>query len=112
MTLQPAEIRSHLVRRSITTVDLSKQADSARPMVSDVIHGRRATPRIRRAIAEVIGFTYLEVWGEEDPGTDKLRPGRKPGTTVTLCNGERESISAPHVGKDASSRSSRATSAA
>ena len=44
----------------------------SRPHVSQVLNGRLRTPYIRRAMAEVLGMSYLEAWGERDPGTDTL----------------------------------------
>jgi len=82
MKLTPAEIRARLVLKGITVQDIATALGDKRTMVSNVIHGQRRTPGIRRAIAGAIGATYREVWGEEDPGIDRLR-GPKSVASVT-----------------------------
>lgn len=68
------ELRHLLLDRSLAIADLAKSirrpgTDShpLRSHVSQVVHGHLRTPYIRRGIAEALGKTYSEVWGEADP---------------------------------------------
>lgn len=71
--MQPHEIRSLLVAKRIRQRDLAVGAKANRTAVSETIAGRRKTPFIRRAVAVAIDLPYADVWGEDDPGVDRLR---------------------------------------
>jgi len=76
-------IKLLLLQAGRTVTELADDLGQHRTAVSQVIHGRSATPSIRRGIAEQLGITFLDLWGEEDPGVDHLRPGRKSLTPVS-----------------------------
>lgn len=67
MTLK--DIRKRLIDLDLSASHLALELDISRQMVNEVLHGRLATPWIRRAIAERLGFTYRAMWGMDDPGT-------------------------------------------
>lgn len=76
--LKPHEIRSMLVRLEKTQTALAVELECNRTALASVISRKLATPYIRRGVAEAIGLSFLTVWGEEDPGVDRLpfRPRR------------------------------------
>lgn len=78
-------IKRLLLDSGRTVSDLAETLEATRPMVSQVIHGHAPSPRLRRLIAAELGTSYLEVWGEEDPGVDRLPPGRAP-KSLTLVS--------------------------
>lgn len=71
-SLSPLDIRLELLRRKSSGCKVAHRLGITRQAVYMVIAGRTETPRIRRAIADEIGKSYLETWGEEDPGVDAL----------------------------------------
>lgn len=81
-------IKLHLLEVGRTVVDLAEAIGATRTMVSQVIHGHSESPRLRREIAAELSMTYLELWGEEDPGVDRLPPGRSKGLTLVNQSGE------------------------
>lgn len=77
--MTPTDIRVLLLRRGTTVTSIARVAGVGKSTVSLVISGRRATPAARRAVAQAIGFTYVDLWGVPDPGIDRLPPGRRAG---------------------------------
>jgi hypothetical protein len=76
-------IKLRLLELGLTITSIADAIGQHRTAVSQVIHGHAATPSIRRGVSEQLSMTYLDLWGEEDPGVDHLRPGRKPLTLVS-----------------------------
>ena len=72
------EINRELYRRGITQVAIARATATARGTVWRVIHGKAQTPVIRRFIAVSIDRSYQEVWGDPDPGFDRMPSGRRP----------------------------------
>ena len=91
--MTPAEINLSLLRANVSASGLARQVGVPRQSISAVINGHACTPYLRRAVAVAINRSYLEVWGAEDPGVDRLRvlPGLPPVSPVvntTHHNGE------------------------
>lgn len=80
--MTPTEIKIRLLLAHRTQTEIARGLGCDHSAVSNTIRGRRRTPRIRRAIAEAVGASYLEMWGEADPGMDRLPAGRR-GKCVT-----------------------------
>ena len=60
----PEKIRSQLALRKITQVSIARKLDVSRNHVHSVINGRKSD-RVRRAIAEAIGYDVREIWPED-----------------------------------------------
>ena len=69
VTMSPTKIRQLLLELNVSEAQIARDLSISRQMVSKTITGRLRTPWVRRAVAEVLGMTYLRVWGEADPGT-------------------------------------------
>ncbi len=85
VALSPLDIRLALLRLGSSGCKVAKRLGITRQSVYMVIAGRTETPRIRRAIAEEIGKSYLDTWGEADPGVDSL-PTRRPPMVAPLVD--------------------------
>jgi hypothetical protein len=72
------DLRAMMALKGIRASDVARDLGVTRAMVSAVIARVSATPWIRRALAEQLGIPFLVLWGEPDPGTRYLRPGRDP----------------------------------
>lgn len=96
MTSASTTIKIALLKTNRTITDLAGALSMTRSMVSQVVHGHLATPFVRRGIARELGISYRELWGEEDPGVDHLRRGRK---SLTPVNKRREQA-APQGARD------------
>lgn len=70
------KIKQVMLERQLTMAEIARGIGQKRESVSAVVHRKRTTPHIRRAIAKAIGMTYKEVWGTADPGVDRLPAGR------------------------------------
>lgn len=106
-----AEIRVQLLMQDQSVASISRSSGVPRTAISQVLWGKRRTPRARRAISEAIGQPYERVWGEPDPGIDRLPVGRprKCVTPVTGC----KSPAIPNLqDEDPTAPSSPATAAA
>lgn len=73
--MTPLEIRIALLQQGTTQVDIAKALGVTKSAVGQVVAGRRRSPQIRRAIADSLGKTYLQVWGEEEPEGAAASPG-------------------------------------
>jgi lambda repressor-like predicted transcriptional regulator len=62
--MKPNEIRAGLMLAEVRIISLSKQLELSTAAIHQVINGQRKNPRIRRAIAEVIGKPVVEIWPE------------------------------------------------
>lgn len=72
--MTPLEIRIALLGKGLTQAGLARDLGITKSAVSHVLAGRRRTPQIRRAIADALGMSYLQVWGEEEPGDAAAGP--------------------------------------
>jgi transcriptional regulator with XRE-family HTH domain len=59
----PRDIRAELVRKGITMQYIADRLRVRREFVSQVVAGRRSTPRVRRAIAKALGMPETSVFG-------------------------------------------------
>jgi len=62
------EIKSLMKKLGITQVDIAKNLGIPKQNVYRVIHGERSTRRIRQAIADALGVSFEELWGDENKG--------------------------------------------
>lgn len=83
-SLSPLDIRKAFldVRKSARAV--ATRVGVSHQLVWQVIHRKAVTPYIRRSVAEDLGMTYLQVWGEEDPGIDRYGPHGRRGVTPSV----------------------------
>lgn len=82
--MTPLDIRKALLDAGTTGAAIARDIGCQRQQVSTTINGHSRTPYIRRAIADAIGRPYEWVWGERDPGQDRLRPGRAVNSVDTF----------------------------
>lgn len=76
-------LRKALIDADLTGADIARTLGLSRQSVSLVICGGSENPRVRRAIAAALKLTYSRVWGEPDPGVDRVVAGRKRRTHRT-----------------------------
>jgi lambda repressor-like predicted transcriptional regulator len=57
-------IKSLLVLRGVKLVDLAREFGITKQYLWYVIHGRRKGERIRKEIAQFLGMSYEQLWGE------------------------------------------------
>lgn len=95
------KIRLLLFLADVTQADIARALHISPPVVTHVVSGDNATPYIRRAIAKAIHHTYLEVWGCEDPGVDRL-PGGRPRKSERRVKGQhaKPCTGLPHYTQD------------
>ena len=74
--MTPTDLRILLLRTGKSQAQIARELGLSRNSVNQVVLGQRSTPRIRRAIAEAVSLSYRGVWGADDPGIDRLPPGR------------------------------------
>ena len=55
MPLDPRQRKAALVLHGVSQADIARRAGVTPTHVSDVLHGRRRSPRVERAIAEALG---------------------------------------------------------
>ncbi len=79
--MTPTNIKIMLLQRGLTISGIARDRKIPRSLVSMVVHGKKRTPYVRRAIAEELGIPYLILWEEPDPGVDRLTPGVKKSVT-------------------------------
>ena len=79
MTPAKTSPRVALFAAGIVGSVLAAQHGICPSVLSDVLSGKRRTPRVRRVIAEALGKPYSTIWGEDDPGVDLLPAGRPAG---------------------------------
>lgn len=77
----PIDIRKGLLDAGVTQAAMARALGCKPSLVFQVTRHLRATPRIRRKIADVLGMSYREVWGVDDPGVDHIRPPGRSGVT-------------------------------
>lgn len=81
-------IKKRLIDLRLSITEVAATLGCSRSHASSVIWGRKATPYVRRGLAEVVGIPYQKLWGEPDPGTRSLPGGRPRGSdSVTAVNG-------------------------
>lgn len=78
--MTPKDLRKHLIDADLTGAQLARDLGVSKQMVSLTLTGRRENPWIRRELASRLGMTYREMWGEDDPGTER---GQRPPSAVT-----------------------------
>jgi len=83
--MTPCDIKILLLQRGTTQQSIADSIGVDAATVSQVIHRRRRTPFVRRAIAAELRISYRSCWGEDDPGIDRLPAGR-PKSTNTLAH--------------------------
>ena len=66
MSMTRNEIRAELIRRGIRLVDIARELKVAPSTVRVVVAGHRRSRRIERYIAQRIGLSYEEVWGNTE----------------------------------------------
>lgn len=82
--LTTIEIKKRMLDARTTASRMADAIGCARSQVSATIAGRHRTPYIRRGIASLLGMTYSEVWGEPDPGRDRLPTGPRPSSVTDV----------------------------
>lgn len=108
--LTTVEIKKRMLDVEVTISDLAESIGCARSQVSSTIAMRHKTPYIRRQLAELLGMTYLGMWGELDPGVDRLPGGIGPDS-VTAVNGTPQGGTAAQPACDASNAEAAAVPA-
>jgi transcriptional regulator with XRE-family HTH domain len=83
----PTDLKILLLQRGVTVSEIARTIGVHSQAVSQVVHGKRRTPFIRRAIADALRISYRSAWGVEDPGVDRLVP-RKPDHVSTVTQSE------------------------
>jgi lambda repressor-like predicted transcriptional regulator len=56
------EIKAQLALKGIKSVDIAAAAGCSRGAVSQVVSGKRGSPRIRKAIAAKLGMPVGKLW--------------------------------------------------
>lgn len=69
MSMTPTDIRKALMDAQRSLAGIAKELGVTRGAVTNVVHGRRVSLRIRTAVADAIGMPYSEVWGDK-PSSD------------------------------------------
>lgn len=64
MPLDPRQRKAALVLRGVSQADIARRAGVTATHVSDVLHGRRRSPRVERAIAEALGRAIEDLFPE------------------------------------------------
>lgn len=85
------DIRKRMIDVDLTETALAIHLGCTRQMVDRVIRGLATTPWIRRGIAAKLGMTYLGMWGDEDPGTqrgERARPDPSRGLIALSIHGD------------------------
>ena len=60
--MKPNEIRAEMLLKNIRSIDMARKIKVSRSAISRVIYGNLASPRIRVAIAEMLGKKVEEIW--------------------------------------------------
>ena len=60
------QIRAAMLAKNISVTSIAKKLGIAVPNISQVIHGDKKTPRIRKAIADAVGIPISELWPESE----------------------------------------------
>ena len=60
------DIRRRLAENRLKVGDLARILGVSTPLVSRVIHGQRQSPKVREAIARVIGCPVRDIWPETE----------------------------------------------
>lgn len=81
----PLDIKILLLQRGATQRRIALRIGVSPAVVSQVIAGQRRTPMVRRAISEELRISYRSLWGEDDPGVDRLPAGR-PKSVTTIAH--------------------------
>lgn len=79
--MHPVDIKILLLQRGTTQRAIARRLGISPAVVSQVVSGARRTPLVRRAIAEELRISYRSLWGEDDPGVDRLPAGRPKSVT-------------------------------
>jgi len=69
--MTPLDIRIELLRRGVSVRELARQAGVSPTSISNVIHGRLKSRRLRKIVAHAIGRTPEELWQEGNMSTPK-----------------------------------------
>ena len=65
MPMTPTNIRKAMLDARCSLASIALTLGVTRGAVSNVVHGRRVSQRIREAVADAISKPYSEVWGDE-----------------------------------------------
>ncbi len=60
--MDPREIKAALMLKGVTQASIARKLGITPSLISMVIQGKEKTPRVRQAIAEVIGKKVEEIW--------------------------------------------------
>ena len=96
---RPAPQRARIIKALLAERGLTQESIAAAPepritrkMVNAVVQGRADTAWVRRLIAEQLGTTYNDLWGEPDPGTER---GQRLTPSLDLSNQPTDAEQAP-----------------
>jgi hypothetical protein len=67
MRKRPEWIRSRLMLKRLTVTEAARRLGISRQMLHGVITGTKASRRVRRGMAELLGLKYRTLWGEAEP---------------------------------------------
>ncbi|MBF0487864.1 MAG: helix-turn-helix transcriptional regulator [Nitrospirae bacterium] len=73
-------IRSKMVIKGLTLLDIASSAGVSLPYVSMVIHGRRKSAKVRKAIAAAVGVDVVSLFGDESNPNPMNRNGKNKVT--------------------------------
>lgn len=62
MHMTPVDIKVELLRKGVTIASIAKELEVEAPHVSQVLHGKRRSPRVEQAIAKAIGRPVAKVF--------------------------------------------------
>ena len=77
-------IRAALLEKGITLRSIAKKLNVSPAHVSQVVHGKYASKRLRKAIAEAIGVPVTSIWPDQKKYPP---PGRKNPSAVGASDG-------------------------
>jgi hypothetical protein len=60
------KIRILMLRKGITGGDIARKLKVSRTAVNEVIVGRWKSPRVQKAIAEILKVPYEKLWGKKE----------------------------------------------
>lgn len=65
VSMQPTEIRAHLLMKGKTMAEFAKLHGTSKANIHHIVYGRTKTHKYRKAIAEFIGKKISEIWPDE-----------------------------------------------
>ena len=64
ITEKTMKIKVEMLKKRLSGADIARKAGVDRSAIYHVISGRSKSKKLRQAIADALGMSYNEVWGE------------------------------------------------